>query len=372
MDDFTGRLNAAKLIEVFDGKVKVQKNKLNVDASQAELSALAQMFELTAGVSEIYFYITDGGVGFSPPDFGISGVFYSFGAPSDPMFVYWTDGDGRSFTARQTEYAVIFGSADPRAKFLDDLRLREPDNKVLLNLDGAQNLSDLLSEMNRTMFFNPRVLNESILEKMARIEFAVDMNPGFYGGAKTDLFGAYQNAGFDLGFVGRDFVLKLDFHTGRLTENDKYKYGAATVYGMGATASTKYFGFGAKAAFADWDGVLIQDGVAAVTSAESRLFYVFSEFAPRIAWVQPVLRLNYAESEILGRKSGDFFASGGGRAGFSEKVTSGENTYGAFATYGRGVLDYGLIIGFRFIEDGAAFGVRISRANLSIETQLSF
>jgi len=207
------------------------------------------------------------------------------------MFVYWADG-GKT---RQTVYSVIF-PGDPRAKFLDDLRDRDPDNRVLANLDNAQSREALLSEMGRTMFFNPMVLNDSVLAKMTRIEFADEMDSGQYAGLKTDPFGAYKNVGFDLWHVGRDFMLRLDFNAGRLVEDDDYKYGAAMAYGVGVAAHAGALGFGARAAFADWDGVLIQDGVAAVTSAQSRLFYVFSEFSPRIGPAQPVVRFNYAES----------------------------------------------------------------------------
>jgi hypothetical protein len=369
LKDFTGVLNAKELID-FGTPVLVMTNKpLNINVNQSDLPELEKMLKISG--NPILYLVVDNydEATYKRPDFGTAVTDIQFkGADNE----YLTEDNGGP-----RNYEIILGEDNPKAKFLANLRAANPENRVLAYLDGAQSNPELLSRMEKVMFFNPLVLNDALVLRMTRVEFADYADMGFYSGARMDVDAESHALRFDFGFSGSDFAARADIRLGRMNLDDNYKYGSADFIGVGAAANYKAFGFGAKAIDANWHNILFLDGVAAVTGAKSRLFYVFSELAPKFDYIrpvtiQPVVRLNYVDSRIANHKTDDLFASFGGRIYFSDKMYGMENRYGVYAISGNGTVDYGISFESHIKGDGLAFGVRLSPSNLSVETRVAF
>jgi hypothetical protein len=363
--------SAADLLAQPNELIVIGENFHEITARMSDLTELARRLFITGSVSlRILDY--DGRARSLPVFSGP--VYPSFADDADPMFNYRADAGGTEIrAARETDYAVIFGPGDARAAFLNGVRRGDPENKMLKHLDSARSAAELAVAMDRSMFFNPLVLNDGLHGMMARMNFDDMDEPGFRARAK---YGAdSSNSGGDFGFSysGDGLSVSAGFYAGSASEDDKYGKGAAAVYGANASARYGRIGFGAKLYAADWKNVAVMTpGGGVKEEAKSRLFYSFLDFGPKFGFFQPVIRLNYIHSEIGNRACDGLYLSYGARAYFYSENMGIGNKYGLYAARDYYGFDFGLSADWRVINDGVAAGVRIGPGNFSVEIRAGF
>lgn len=370
--DFNGIINAADLLSLYsDLRVLVEKNGLTINARMSDLDALAAMLDLTHTDAKLLLVITDYDERtFSLPEFnGL--VIYSVPDTSDAMFMYWTDGHVVR-KARQTDYRAIFGNWDNRAEFLNLVRERNPNDRVLKNLDRVQSYSALVSEMKKTMFFNPLVLNASLKRYLSRAEFNDYADTGLFFGAKPEMYAGVTSNRIYFGYGGDNFTVSAGAYMGSTSEDDDYKYGHAGFVGLEISAYYETFGFGIKALAADWTDITIQSANSLKDEATSRLFHIFSEFSPEFRYVRPMVRLNYVKSQIEEFDDKEIFVTGGARLSISDNTFGIKNKYSAYIIRDKDEFDYGITFDSHFVEDNSTLSVKLSPKNLSIEFRMGF
>jgi hypothetical protein len=365
-EEFSSPVNASDLLSVFDATIRVDKKELEINAKISELDDLALRLDIT---DSIILRITDyDGNDLSLADRGFNGrVYYLIGDDDDPMFDYRVD-SGRIHKVRETDYEMILGKNDKRAVFLNELRSRDPENKILARLDAAQSEAELSNVMDGTMFFNPLVLNEGMKRMVSRAHFHNEAEIGFFVGARPVKYDRYH--GSDVDFGRRN--LFAAFHFGRAREDDDRKRGNADVYGIGLNAASGWFGIGAKTMLAKWRDVMILSGDNVKTVAKSRLFYGFLDFSPALGHFVPVLRANYIRSEIDDMSESDFYLSYGARAVVSEERMGVKNTYGFYVMKNPGYVDFGIQADWHFVEDSAAMSLSVGPGYLSAGVRFGF
>jgi hypothetical protein len=365
-DEFSAAVNASDLLSVFETTIRIDKKELEINAKMSELDDLALRLDIT---DSIILRITDyDGRDLSLAARGFNGrVYYLIGGDDDPMFDYWVDSD-RIYKVRETDYEVILGKNDKRAVFLNELRSRDPKNKILARLDGALSGAELSNVMGGTMFFNPLVLNEGMKRMISRAHFHNEAEIGFFVGARPVKYDRYH--GSDVDFGRRN--LFAAFHFGRATEDDDRKHGNADVYGIGLNADSGWFGIGAKTMLAKWKDIMILSGDNVKTVAESRLFYGFFDFSPAIGSFVPVLRANYIRSEIDGMSESNFYVSYGARAAVSEEKMGVRNTYGFYVMKNPDNIDFGIQADWHFVEDSASMSLSVGPGYLSAGVRFGF
>jgi hypothetical protein len=365
-NDFDGAVRASDLLGLHDG-VRVEKDMLRIIAGVSELPDLASRLDIRNGAVIVISDYDGGDLRLSELDFNGGRVSYAIGGDLDAMFNYWIDGEEIK-KLRETDYAVIFGPDDKRASFLNDLRLRDPENKILAKLDGAGTEGALLGAMENVMFFNPLILNDGLKRMASRPNFQTDGKIGFFVGARPAM--DKTNYGSDIIFGWPNF--SASFYIGRARENDDRKYGDATVFGIGADGGWSWIRAGARLMAADWKNVLIFTENGPRTDAKSRLFYSFLDFSPILGHIRPIVRLNYANSEAAGYSESDFYASYGGMAFLSDKNLGVEGTYGVYAMKNPGGIDFGVQADWHFAEDSLIVSLSAGPDNLSVEIRAGF
>jgi hypothetical protein len=370
-ENFSGSIDAADLLALNGDIVRIERENLEIYVLQSDLAALAGILDFSGINGGIYITITD----YDGSDLTLAGfgglAIYSAGPGSDPMFDYWVS-DNRLYSRRRTDYSLILEKNDKRAGFLNMIRARNPNDKVLARLDRTASLPELYAAMGKTMFFNPLVLNDGLKRLASRPEFRDDDEMGFYAAARPAYGGANYGGDFTIGFAGKDYSVSAGAYAGRISENDDYKYGDAEVSGAGARMNYRAFGFGVKILSADWKNVAIMSDGGIMTEAKSRLFYGFLDFSPTFGHIQPIARLGYFRSQSGGFSDESARLDYGGRVFFCEEKLGVKNRYGAYAMKNGDEFDYGLSADYYFSGDGAAVGVMVSPSNLSVETRVSF
>ena len=351
--EFTGRVSASALLSAFDGTIRVEAAVLVIDAfDNAERERLAARLDIAESVR--FNILSSAGV-------------------AGRLFGYYMDADGTR-RIREKDYAVILEKNDKRAGFLNAVRAQNPNNKTIAKLDRAETMTGLYSIMDKSMFFNPLVLNRR-LGRMFAPDSNLDAAPGFHVGGRAGL----DNIGFNLGFRDARFSVETGFHFGLIQEDDEYKQGRAAVYGISADASCGAFGFGGKIIAADWRDVIVMSEDGEIdASATSRFFHGFLDYRPAFENIQPILRVNYATSEIATARETKVYPSAGLRVHFSDEAAGAKNRFGAFVMASlpgqslTGVFDVGLFAESHFARDDMTIGVRLSPFDSNIVFRMGF
>jgi hypothetical protein len=364
-------VTAAELLSMPGGDIVIDADFYEITADASELDELASRI-VNGGSINLLIFNYDGSTRVLPKFDGL--VFPILMDDTDPMFNYEVDPDRRTVhSARETDYAVILGNGDERAAFLNSIRLGGSGGRILGNLDSAQSMRALSGEMDRTMFFNPLVLNGDLLRMMTRIGFSDYEKLGFFGGSRYETDGANVGNNFLFGYSGTDFSVSSGFYAGRADEDDKYKRGRALVYGADVAAHYGWLGAGVKTLVAEWSRVaLMTPGGGARTEAKSRLFYAFLDLAPDFENFRPVVRINYAESGIAGKSDSRLYLSYGAHAYVFDRHVGVSGKYGLYAARNLNETDLGLTAGWHFAEDGIVVGAKLGLHNLSVEIMAGF
>ena len=212
------------------------------------------------------------------------------------------------------------------------------------------------------------VLNDGIKRMAERADFRNDADVGFYFGMRAVADGS--NVGNNFIFGNKFFSVGI--YAGQIFEDDDYKHGDGVVYGANAAAYYDWFGFGAKAIFADWKNVLVMTDSGAKTNAASRAFHGFVDFSPDFGYARPVVRLGYSASEIAGRKDYKLRPSVGGRFAFSETKMGVGNRHGIYVMADSRGIDFGIDANWHFIEDFATVSIAAGPRSLSVEFRVGF
>ncbi|MDR1071270.1 MAG: hypothetical protein LBL21_01345 [Rickettsiales bacterium] len=363
-------VSAAELLSM-PGDIVIGETFCEITAYASELEELASRVVNNGSISLLIFNY-DGSMRVLPRFDGL--VFPVLMDDADPMFNYEVDPDRRTVhAARETDYAVIFGRGDERAAFLNSIRRAGAGGKILENLDAAQSMSGLSGEMDRTMFFNPLVLNNDLLRMITRIGFYDYEKLGFFGGSRYEMDGASVGNKFLFGYSSDGFSVSSGFYAGKADEDDKYKKGRAFVYGADLSARYGWLGAGVKTLAADWKNIaLMEPGGGVRTEATSRLFYAFLDLAPDFENFRPIVRLNYAESEIAGRSDSRLYLSYGAHAYVLDRHVGVSGKYGLYAARNLNETDVGLTAGWHFAEDGIVVEAKLGLRNLSVEIMAGF
>ena len=86
------------------------------------------------------------------------------------------DEDVFLFLVRETNYTKVF--KDSRGSFLDNIRLKAPDDKMLARMDVAKSMDEINSAMNSAYHFNPMILMNPVktINRGAMIDVMKDMS----------------------------------------------------------------------------------------------------------------------------------------------------------------------------------------------------
>ena len=368
-------ISASALLATFDGPIVVDAAMQTIDVYKSELPALAERLVILNGV---WLNVLDSFEGAAAElEFNGRVVFIYGDAPR--LYGYNTDGE-ETRLLRETDFTVILGKNDKRAGFLNALRARNPSDKILEKLDRAP-MAEMNAIMGRSMYFNPLVLNERLLE-MTRPDFGVDAGPGSYTGTKAYADGA----GLTFGFHGTETSVDAGFRFAKIAEDSDYKYGRANVLGASLNLTHGDFGIGGELNAADWRDVLLMSADGGMkTSAFGRLFHGFFEYRPLDKNVGPIIRMNYVRSEIAAARETSLYPSAGFQASFASSAAGIKDRFGAFVLVrparslgpkgpaaGPVAFDAGLFASSRFIQDNAAVGIRISPFDFMAELRVGF
>ena len=164
-DNFIGNIDSSDLMNKFNGNILVNKSGLTIFTKMDELDGVLSMLDINGNVNaSVILNITD--YDGSSLTFDSHGglVQIALNTDNDQMFNYNVT-NGSILKVRETNYTAILGKNDKRAVFLNNLRVLDPSNKILKELDGATTEEELEVIMNKTMFFNPLVINDEIIGK---------------------------------------------------------------------------------------------------------------------------------------------------------------------------------------------------------------
>jgi hypothetical protein len=365
-DGFVGSINARDLIDTFDRPVSVKESGLTIFTNMDDIDDVLSILDIDSNNASVILQITDYDGRNLSFDNHAGLVQFAFGDDGDVMFNYNVTTNG-AFKIRETNYTAILGQNDKRAVFLNNLRILDPSNKILHELDAADTPEELLAVMNKTMFFNPLVINDGIIDIMTG-DYFNDTNMGFYISASPKISGDSAGSSFS---VGND-IFSTNLYIGSIKMDDEYKYGSANVYSAGIGARYGWFKIGAKIATANWKDTMIMTDNGIETDPKSRLFYEFLDFSPKTKYFQPLVRFNHITSSVGDKKDNMVFVSYGGQFYFTENINDNHNKYGVYAVSSRDKIDYGLSLESVLSEDNMRFGVRLSPNNLSIEMAIGF
>ena len=375
-DDFDGSLNATDILLSFDTVITVEKDFLDVFATQSEANDFLNLLNLTE--SRIILHVSEydgeividnkGGLvqiiidSYADEDSGTTYV------DNDLMFNYWII-DGERVKKRETDYTVIFGKNDKKAVFLNNIRASNPNNKILKYLDGRQSLLELSGAMGEVMFFNPLLLNDGLKEILTRQDFYNNSDLNRSAGIEPYISSTNLGNSFNFSYGKLD----VGFYIGTAKQDSDYTYGMADVYGAMAKIHNGWFGGGVKVVSADWNDTTIMttDG-AAKNNPKSQLFYGFLDFIPNLSYFQPIVRYNYINSEIEDYEEDEQYLSYGGRFYFFDSGFGQKNDYSLYGIFGNEKLDWGIMVSTNFTDDGVMIGLRASPENLAIEMKVGF
>ena len=135
---------------------------------------------------------------------------------------------------RETDYQRIFD--DGRGVFLANLRATNPNDKMLMAMDGATNMNGLHNAMNASYRFNPAILMRPVkqINNFAKMDILVDETvsgggvvPFYMTSANTHDVGArgYVNTAYD------NYVLRFGVHLNKFEYEDAINNFAGASYG---------------------------------------------------------------------------------------------------------------------------------------------
>ena len=115
--------------------------------------------------------------------------------------ISYAAGTVRLNVVRETDYSIIFN--DNRGTLLENIRTINPQDKLILKLDSAQNMSELNDIMNSSYRFNHKILTRPLLvsnnfmmfDSLSGDDSNIYMKPMYIGGDKTSGLGGVGRIG---------------------------------------------------------------------------------------------------------------------------------------------------------------------------------
>ena len=272
---------------------------------------------------------------------------------------------------RETDYTKIF--RDSRGTFLKDLRLNQPNDKMLSAMDSAGSMQEVSSVMNASYHFNPMILMNPIktINRATLLNFLSETHKGI---------------GVDIDYILSD---KMNDYTGHLYFVDKYndllfKIGIDLNQFLYKDAINEFTGlaYGINIQAKQYLDKFWIDGILGVNRATFKADYIYlngdisnnpsgmSEYA-RFSLgydivrasdfvLSPYVGMMFQKSDILGMSDSDINLHTGLNAKYAFVMDGIKYEYGAsVATDEKANWNLGIKVGFLSVVDNAGAHFRI-------------
>lgn len=276
---------------------------------------------------------------------------------------------------RDTDYFKIL--KNDTGKFLNYLRVENPNDKLLSSLDNAASIAEINEIISASVRLNPinlmnsvRIFDAFILNEKEISEDMFSIAPLGVFGDSFSAFGMRLNAAFEL---INDLNFGLNIYTASFNNSDKYENYKSAVYG--GNVHIAYFKddvfikgkVGGTIANFDIENIFVDGKIVEYPSGFS--FYSSADFGHKLDLksnfiIAPFVRAVYDGAKIVNTSIGDLYAGVGADIVFEEKDYDFSYKYSAnLVVYTNQQIDAYVDIDVRSLADraGGSFSVGIVR-----------
>jgi hypothetical protein len=268
---------------------------------------------------------------------------------------------------RETDYEKAIGG--DLGKFLNDLRVKDPNSELLKKLDAAQSEEEFYAVMKSSATFNPTLISRPIRAFEYSIADSTLLRRCKGCGWEVLAKGHYLNfmqsntAGGTAGvsYFGESFSVGAYAYYAGMSANEQ---SASIIGGMARGEISVDYVFVrtliGKGLHNFKTGALFQNGKK-ISSPNSDNMFAIADFGLNLDgesfYVSPFVRVNYTEFKMLGEAEPKLSAGYGASIGMMEKFEDISSGISVFAVMGQDMWDAGVEYEMRLPSDGIGFSI---------------